>query len=102
MRIRIDPYQTERKDPDQHPEPHQRDGSGSFADDKPKCMAYEHIQALFRGFEPLFGSQGTDPDTQQNESYDPGPDQSDKQDTDPHRSEMQDSDSHQSDADPQN
>jgi hypothetical protein len=32
------------------PDPHQ------FVDDKPKCMKYEPILALFQGFEPLFGS----------------------------------------------
>jgi hypothetical protein len=25
-----------------------------------KCMEYEHIWALFQGFEPLFGSQDLD------------------------------------------
>jgi hypothetical protein len=41
-----DPHQTQsdKLDPDQ------------FADDKPKCMEYEPILALFQRVEPLFGS----------------------------------------------
>jgi hypothetical protein len=34
-------------DPEPDPEPHK------FADDKPKCMEYEWILELFRGFEPF-------------------------------------------------
>jgi hypothetical protein len=52
IRIRItsdklnpDPHQSDTLDPD----PLQ------FADDKPKCMEYEPIWALFQGLEPLFG-----------------------------------------------
>jgi hypothetical protein len=37
-------------EPEPEPDPHQ------FADDKPKCMEYEPILALFQGFEPLFES----------------------------------------------
>jgi hypothetical protein len=51
IRIRMDPRKIERKDPHPHqsdrldPDPH------LFADDKPKSMEYEPIEALFQGFE---------------------------------------------------
>jgi hypothetical protein len=42
-----------------HPDPHQRDkldpDPHQFAGDKPKCMGYEPLVALFHRFEPLFG-----------------------------------------------
>jgi hypothetical protein len=43
-----DPNQSDKLDP--KPDPHQ------FADDKPNCMEYEPILAIFQGFEPLSGS----------------------------------------------
>jgi hypothetical protein len=47
--IRIILHQSDMLDPD--PDPHK------FADDKPKCMEYEPISAVFQGFSrPLFGS----------------------------------------------
>jgi hypothetical protein len=48
--------------------------------DKPKCVEYEAILALFQDFEPLSGSK--DPDS------------------DPHLSDEQDPDPHHGDADP--
>jgi hypothetical protein len=50
------------KNPDPHMDPHHRDmlypepDPHQFTDDKPKCMEYEPILALFQGFDPLFGS----------------------------------------------
>jgi hypothetical protein len=44
------PHQSDKLDPELDPDPHQ------FADDKPKCMEFEPILALFHGFKPLFGS----------------------------------------------
>jgi hypothetical protein len=41
---------------DPEPDPHQ------FADDKPKCMEYEPILAIFQGFESLLGSLDLDSD----------------------------------------
>ncbi len=43
-----DPHQSVKLEPDQ--DPHQ------FADDRPICMEYKPIWALFQGFEPLFGN----------------------------------------------
>jgi hypothetical protein len=52
------PHQNHKLDPD--PEPHQSDkldpDPHQLADDKPKCMEYEPISALFQGFEPSSGS----------------------------------------------
>ncbi len=45
-----DLHQSDKLDPDPDPDPLQ------FADDKPKCMDYEPILALFQGFEPLIRS----------------------------------------------
>ncbi len=42
---RPDSHQSNKMDPDPH----------KFSDDKPKCVEYEPIWALFQGFEPLFG-----------------------------------------------
>jgi hypothetical protein len=53
------------------PDPHQ------FADNKPKCMEYEPVLALFQGFEHLFGSLDLDPD--------PDPHQVEKSNPDPHQ-----------------
>jgi hypothetical protein len=39
----LDPHQSDKLDPHQ------------FTDEKPKCMEYETILALFHWFEPLFG-----------------------------------------------
>jgi hypothetical protein len=50
IRIRKDPRHFGILAPHLDPDPHQ------FADDKPKCLEYEPILALFQGFEPLFGS----------------------------------------------
>jgi hypothetical protein len=44
----LDPHQSDNVDPE--PDPHQ------FTDEKPKCLEYEPILALFEGFEPLFES----------------------------------------------
>jgi hypothetical protein len=44
----MDPHHSDMLYPE--PDPHQ------FADNKPKCMEYEPILALFQGFDPLFGS----------------------------------------------
>jgi hypothetical protein len=44
----LDLHQSDKLDPDPDPL--------KFSDDKPKCMDYEPILALFQGFEPLFGS----------------------------------------------
>jgi hypothetical protein len=55
-----DPHQIKNLDP--HPDPHQSDkpepdpDSHQFAGDKPKCMEYEPILALFQGFEGKLGS----------------------------------------------
>jgi hypothetical protein len=59
----LDPHKT-NPDQDRHPDPHQSDqldlepdsDAHQFADDKPQCMEYEHILALFHGFKPFFGS----------------------------------------------
>jgi hypothetical protein len=58
-------HKSDKLDPEPDPDPHQ------FADDKPKCMEYEHISALFQGFEPLFGSKNLDPDPHQGEKSNP-------------------------------
>jgi hypothetical protein len=50
-------------------DPHQ------FADNKPKCMEYEPVLALFQGFEHLFGSLDLDPDPHQIEKSNPDPHQ---------------------------
>ncbi len=47
--------QRDKLDPEPDPDLHQ------FADDKPKCMEYEPIWAIFQGFEPLFGIWDLDP-----------------------------------------
>ncbi len=46
----LDPHLHQRDKLDPEPDPHK------FADDKPKCMEYEPILALFQGFKPLIGS----------------------------------------------
>jgi hypothetical protein len=54
-----DPHHFGNLDP--HPNPHHSDilepeqDPHQFAHEKPKCMEYEPILALFQGFEPLFG-----------------------------------------------
>jgi hypothetical protein len=45
-----DPHHSDKLNPEPDPDTHH------FADDKPKCMEYGPILALFYVFEPLFGS----------------------------------------------
>jgi hypothetical protein len=56
----MDPHHFGNLDPHPDPHPHHSDKLNpdphQFADDKPKCMEYKPIVALFQGFEPLFGS----------------------------------------------
>jgi hypothetical protein len=55
-KLDLDPHQSEKLDPDPlqsdnlDPDPYQ------LTDEKPKCMEYETLRALFQGFEPLFVS----------------------------------------------
>jgi hypothetical protein len=52
-------------------DPHQ------FGDDKPKCMEYEPIGALFHGFESLFAIASLNPNPLKRDKQDPDPRQGD-------------------------
>ncbi len=60
IRIRMDPHQSDKLDPNPNPDQHQSDklvtDPHQYRDDKPNCMEYVPISAIFQGFEPLFGS----------------------------------------------